>query len=126
MNAIDEHLARFEGEQLATLQHLRQTIARLLPGAVECIKYRMPAFTVNGKAVAGFDGFTNHCSYFPHSGSVIAAVGPLPEWCEGAKGTLRFPIGRRLPDDLVRRLIDVRLAEIETAAAQRSRRSMRG
>jgi len=72
----------------------------------------MPCFAVEGKAVAGFDGYKAHCSYFPHSGRVLDHVGPLPDWATADRGTLRFPIGKRLPKALVRRLIRVRLDEI--------------
>jgi uncharacterized protein YdhG (YjbR/CyaY superfamily) len=112
VSPIDQHFDKFQGEQLATLQHLRLLIVDLLPTATECIKYGMPAFTVQGKAVAGIDGFKAHCSYFPHSGSVLEKAGPLPTWAEASQGTLRFPIGQRLPKALVRRLIRIRLDEI--------------
>ena len=72
----------------------------------------MPAFEIDGKVIAGFDGFKNHCSYFPHSGAVLEAVGDIPDWCEASKGTLKFPIGKKLPKTLVRRLISVRRRQI--------------
>lgn len=123
-SVIDSYLSKFEGGQLESLQQLRSTIKRLLPDAEECLKYKMPAFTVGGKTVAGFDGFKNHNSYFPHSGGVIAKVQGIPSWCEADRGTLRFPIGRSLPVALVKRLIVARLDEIaEAAATKKTRRS---
>jgi uncharacterized protein YdhG (YjbR/CyaY superfamily) len=119
MSPIDEHLRRFDGEQAASLHHLRDTISAIVPDAEETISYGMPTFKVGGKAVAGFDGFARHCSYFPHSSRVIDQVGDLPAWCEFSKGALRFPIGRQLPEDLVRRLVDARLAEIAAAGSRR-------
>jgi uncharacterized protein YdhG (YjbR/CyaY superfamily) len=112
VSVIDDHLERFDGEQAVSLRHLCDTIRSILPEAEETISYGMPAFKVGGKAVAGFDGFARHCSYFPHSSSVLLTVGELPDWCELSTGTLRFPIGRQLPEELVRRLVDARLAEI--------------
>ncbi len=112
MSVIDEYLATLPEPQRATLAALCETLRELLPGAEERLSYRMPCFAVRGKAVAGFDGFTQHCSYFPHSGSVLATVGELPAWVDAQGGTLRFPIGRRLPKSLVKRLIRVRLDEI--------------
>ena len=109
---IDRHLRKFEGKQLESLQYLCDTLRNLLPGAEECISYGIPTFKVDGKAVAGFEGYKNHCSYFPFSGNVVDKVEPLPVWCDSARGTLRFPIGRRLPVALVKRLVKARLAEI--------------
>jgi uncharacterized protein YdhG (YjbR/CyaY superfamily) len=111
MNAIDRHLAKFSGEQLESLSHLRETIHSIVPQAEECMSYGMPAFSINGKVVAGFDGFKKHCSYFPHSGSVLEEIESFPEWCEVSKGTLKFPIGKKLPKSLVRKLISVRRRE---------------
>ena len=112
MSAIDRHLKKFSGEQLETLQHLLETILSIVPQAKETISYGMPAFEIDGKVVAGFEGFKKHCSYFPHSGSVIEELESFPEWCEVSKGTLKFPIGKKLPKTLVRKLISVRRRQI--------------
>ena len=112
MSVIDRHLKKFSGEQLETLQHLRETILSIVPNAKETISYGMPAFEIDGKVVAGFDGFKKHCSYFPHSGSVLEELETFPDWCEVSKGTLKFPIGKKLPKSLVRKLISVRRKQI--------------
>ena len=112
MSVIDRHLKKFSGEQLETLQHLRETILSIVPQAKETLSYGMPAFEIDGKVVAGFDGFKKHCSYFPHSGSVLEELDDFPEWCEVSKGTLKFPIGKKLPKTLVRKLISVRRRQI--------------
>lgn len=109
---IDDHLASLPTPQRETLSVLRDTLRELLPTAEERISYRMPCFAVEGKAVAGFDGFKDHCSYFPHSGSVLTAVEGYPDWAEVDGGTLRFPIGKKLPKALVRKLIRARLDQI--------------
>ena len=109
MSVIDRHLAKFSGEQRESLSHLRETILSIVPQAEECLSYGMPAFAINGKVVAGFK---KHCSYFPHSGSVLEEIESFPEWCEVSKGTLRFPIGKKLPKSLVRKLISVRRREL--------------
>lgn len=113
---VDAHLAKLPEPQRSTLTALRATLRTVLPDAEECLKYGMPAFVVNGRAVAGYDGFKHHCSYFPHSGSVLERVGDLPDWTEASKGTLRFPVDRPLGITLVRRLVKARLEQIASAA----------
>ena len=120
MSVIDRHLKKFSGAQLETLQHLRETILSIVPQAKETLSYGMPAFEIDGKVVAGFDGFKNHCSYFPHSGSVLEELEDFPEWCEVSKGTLKFPIGKKLPKTLVRKLISVRRRQITEKQKGRS------
>lgn len=89
---IDSHLARFDSPQRETLARLHDTLRELLPDAEEYVSYNMPCFKVNGVAVAGFDGFKRHCSYFPHGGNVVGQATGLPAWCTvGSTGTLQFP-----------------------------------
>ena len=38
------------------------------------ISYRVPAFRLHGKVIAGFAAFKNHLSYLPFSGSVLSQV----------------------------------------------------
>ena len=110
---VDEHLGALPQPQRDTLTSLRATLRALLPDAEECISYNMPCFKVDGVAVAGFDGFKNHCSYFPHSGNVVSELTGLPSWSTVAtKGTLQFPVDRPLPKTLVRQLVRLRLREI--------------
>ena len=118
---ITAHLKALPQPQRDTLAVLRATLHELLPDAVECISYNMPCFKVDGVAVAGFDGFKKHCSYFPHSGNVVEQVTGIPEWCTVAtKGTLQFPVDRPLPKTLVRKLVQARRREI--AEKQRAKR----
>ena len=118
---IASHLATLPQPQRDTLTALRATLRDLLPNASESLSYNMPCFKVDGVAVAGFDGFKSHCSYFPHSGNVVDQITGVPEWCTVAsKGTLQFPVDRPLPKTLVRKLVQARLREI--AARQGSKR----
>ncbi len=120
---IDTHLERFEPPQRGTLSALRDTLRELLPDAEECISYNMPCFKVDGVAVAGFDGFKRHCSYFPHSGNIVGQVSGIPAWCTvSSRGTLQFPVDRPLPRALVQRLVRARLSEIDQRPTTTKRR----
>ena len=122
VSPIDSHLAQFDPPQRDTLAALRDTLRELLPDAEECISYNMPCFKVDGVAIAGFDGFKKHCSYFPHSGNVVGQVTGIPAWCTVAStGTLQFPVDRPLPKALVRRLVQARLREIAARQAPKTR-----
>jgi uncharacterized protein YdhG (YjbR/CyaY superfamily) len=111
---VDEYIAAAPEPQRSTLTQLRAMLASILPEAEEGISYGVPAFKVGGKAVAGYAHAKHHCSYFPHSGSVISHVEPeLLAGYDWSKGTLRFSVDR-VPDDvLVRRLVEIRLAMIK-------------
>lgn len=110
--AVDEYLADAPEPQRSTLMQLRETLRELLTEATEEISYGMPAFKVGGKAVAGYGYFKNHCSYFPHSRSVLGQAADELASYEWSKGTLKFPIDQPLPRPLVKRLVNVRLEEL--------------
>lgn len=122
---MDRHLGTLPEPQRTTLATLRVTLRRALPDADECIKYRMPCFAVDGVGVAAYDGFTRHGSYFPMSGNVLAQVGPTGEATVTTTGTLPFPLDRSLDEALVRRLVEVRLAEIAGKRRTTRRRDRR-
>lgn len=110
---IDEYLAGFSGRQRESLEKLRRTLREELPDAEEGMSYGLPCFKVGGRAIAGFGGYKNHNSYFPHSGSVLERVSSIPEWCSLSKGTLRFPLDRDLSRTLVQRLIRAKFADLK-------------
>ena len=109
---VDEYLRALEEPQRVTLQELRRTILEIVPGAEQVISYRLPAFRVQGKTVAGFAAFKNHLSYLPFSGSVLPRLAEQLAGYAMTKSSLHFPVDRPLPKALVRELIATRLAEV--------------
>ena len=111
---IDDYLATLEPAKRDALQALRERILKRLPDAEQCISYSMPGFRVDGKVLVGIAAFTEHLSWFPHSGKVIPAVAKDPatthlldpyDW---SHGTLRFRVDQVLPDELIDTLIAVK------------------
>lgn len=118
---IDAYLAGLEEPKRSTLERLRQSILAVVPDAEECISYGMPAFRVDGKVVAGFAAFKNHLAYLPHSGSVIDQLSDELTGYSSTPGSLHFPLNEPLPDEVVARLIEVRLSQVrERSTAKKS------
>ena len=111
--AVDEYLRALEEPKRSTLQTLRRTILEIVPEAEQVISYRVPAFRVGGKTVAGFAAFKDHLSYLPFSGSVLAQLADDLGGYAMTKSSLHFPVDRALPKPLVRKLIAVRIAELD-------------
>ena len=109
---VDEYLSAVEEPKRSTLQTLRRTILEIVPEAEQVISYRVPAFRVRGKTVAGFAAFKNHLSYLPFSGSVLGQLADELEGYTTTKSSLHFPVDRPLPTALVKQLIALRLAEV--------------
>jgi uncharacterized protein YdhG (YjbR/CyaY superfamily) len=91
---------------------MRADLRAILADATETISYGMPAFKVGGKAVAGYAYFKTHCSYFPHSGSVLPQISEELSGYEWSKGTLRFGVNEPLPRSLLETLVNTRVQEL--------------
>lgn len=118
MSPVDEHLARFTGDQLAALTATVATIRRALPGAVEVISYGMPTFKAGdatGPAVIGLDGFARHNSLFPYSGSITREFADELGRYEQTKGSIHFPLDRPFPATLLKRILKARIREINAS-----------
>jgi uncharacterized protein YdhG (YjbR/CyaY superfamily) len=109
---VNEYLEGIEEPKRGTLEALRQAILEVVPDAEQVISYRVPAFRLGGKTIAGFAAFKKHLSYLPFSGSVLPKLTDELEGYTMTKSALHFPIDRPLPKALVQKLIAVRLAEI--------------
>jgi len=109
---VDAYLAGVAEPKRSTLEAVRRSILAVVPDADEGISYGTPAFRVDGKVVAGLAAFTNHLAYLPHSGSVLADLGDHLAGYECTRGSLHFAIDEPLPDDLVRRLVEAKLAQL--------------
>ena len=108
---VDAYLRGLEEPKRTTLQTLRRTILEIVPEAEEVISYRVPAFRVGAKTVAGFAAFKDHLSYLPFSGSVLDKLADELDGYTMTKSSLHFPVDRALPKPLVEKLIAVRLAD---------------
>jgi uncharacterized protein YdhG (YjbR/CyaY superfamily) len=108
---IDQYLEGLDEPKRETLGQLRQEILNVLPEAEQGMSYRLPAFKVRGKTIAGFAAFKNHLSYLPHSGSVFPQLKDELKGYTTSSGALRFDIGQPLPATLVEKLIAVRLRQ---------------
>jgi uncharacterized protein YdhG (YjbR/CyaY superfamily) len=119
---IDEYIAGFPEDVRAVLQQVRSTIRRAAPEAEETISYAIPTFKLAGKYLIYFAGHTKHVGLYP----VPAADGELGEEIasyQAGKGTLRFPLDRPIPFDLITKVVQLRAREnLERAEAKRQKK----
>jgi uncharacterized protein YdhG (YjbR/CyaY superfamily) len=109
---VDVYLSAIDEPKRSTLEAVRRSIRAAVPQAEEGISYGMPAFRVRGKVVAGFAAFKNHLAYLPHSGTVLVELADEIAGYECTSGSLHFAIDEPLPDHLVRRLVETKLAQL--------------
>jgi uncharacterized protein YdhG (YjbR/CyaY superfamily) len=106
---IDEYIAAFPGETRKILETMRQTISKAAPDATEVIAYGIPTFWLNGNLVH-FAAFKNHIGFFPTPAGIDAFRDRLSSF-RLSKGTVRFPLEKPIPYDLVEAITAFRVQE---------------
>ncbi len=109
---VTAHLKKFDKPQRDALQAVRLIISEALPEADEVIKYGIPTFAIGGKGVIGFDGFKNHNSIFPYSGSLALRMKEELAKYEQTKGSIHFDKEKPLPKGLLKKIIKERLKQM--------------
>jgi uncharacterized protein YdhG (YjbR/CyaY superfamily) len=114
---VDEYLAALAPEKRAPMEAIRAAIldvtGTMAPEAVEAISYKMPAVKLRGRLLVSYQEFTAHVSLFPVSAMVAEALGDEVAPYLNGKATLRLPLGKPIPVELVRRIVEVRVREVE-------------
>ncbi len=117
-NNIDEFIAGYPKEIQKLLQQIRKTIQKAAPDAEEAIKYGIPTFTLNGNLVH-FSAFKNHIGFYPAPSGLEAFKKELSKY-EGSKGTVRFPLDKPLPLDLITKIVKYRVKKnLEKSTAKK-------
>ena len=106
------YFAAQPAEQRRMLKRLRDIARAVAPGAEDAWSYRMPALRLDGKILVYYAGFRAHVSLFPMTDRIRRAFATELKTYRTSKGTIQFPVGKRLPVTLVKRLIKARIAEL--------------
>ena len=101
-DTVESYLASFPDEVRPVLEQVRKTIRTAVPGAEETISYDIPTFKLGGRAVVYFAGWKHHVSVYPIPQADEALERDLAPF-RAAKGTLKFPLDRPVPYELIGR-----------------------
>lgn len=105
---IEAYIAQFPAEVQAILVQLRAVIKAAAPEAIEKISYQMPAYYLNGMLVS-FAVWKGHIGFYPRTPG-MEKIAELSAY-QGTKGSVHFPLDKPLPYELIRRLVEARVAE---------------
>jgi len=112
---VDEYISNQPPETQRALEELRSVIWQAAPNATELMNYNIPAFAL----VAGgkrdqqimIAGYKKHVGFYPHPTAIEAFSDELTEY-KFAKGSIQFPLDKPIPKDLVIRMVEYRLAQL--------------
>src|SRR5215468_808530 len=108
---VDEYLAAVPEPARTTLNKVRAAIRSVVPKeTTEVISYGIPGFRYK-RMLVWYAAFADHCSLFP-TASVIAKFQDELKGYKISKGTIQFPVDKPIPTALVRKMVRIRLADV--------------
>ena len=109
-NNVDEYIASFPTQVQGVLQEIRGGCHAAVPASGEMISYGIPTITLDGKYVVYFAGWAHHVSVYPVPAGDQAYQAEIAPY-RSAKGTLKFPLGKPLPYELIQKTAALLAAE---------------
>ena len=120
--AIDAYLAGFSGPVRDRLETMRRIIREEAPSAIERFAYQMPTYALGGKNLVHFAGFARHIGFYPTPSGIEAFAPEIAGYVQG-KGSVQFPLDRDLPEELIRKIVRLRVKETQDALAAKAAKS---
>ena len=119
---VDEYFSVLPAKTKTHMKDMRTAIKKAAPQAEELISYNMPAFKCQGMLVY-YAAHTEHIGFYPVSSAIRAFEKDLVKY-ERSKGTIRFPLDKPIPIDLVRKIVKFRVNEnAEKAIAKEKKKA---
>ncbi|HYL26280.1 MAG TPA: DUF1801 domain-containing protein [Candidatus Nitrosotalea sp.] len=120
--SVNEYLdAAHEGVR-RVLERVRGILRKAVPAGEETIAYNIPTLKLRGKTVLHFAGWKDFVSVYPANSRVAAEFGAEIAPYLFEKSTLRFPVERALPAELIERIAKFRAAEIMSTGGKQPAR----
>jgi uncharacterized protein YdhG (YjbR/CyaY superfamily) len=113
---IEEYINAAPAEVQEKLIQLHQCIRKAAPGAIENLKWRMPAYSYQ-KILVTFAGFKNHIGFYPMPSAMEAFKKELGNYKMG-EGSVQFPLHKPLPLILISKIVKFRVKESKEGTIQ--------
>jgi len=96
------------------LEDLRRIICSQNSDIEEYIGYQMPAFRYKNKPLVYFAGYKKHIGFYPGAEGIKKFQSEFTiRKYKFSKGAVQFPLSEKLPAELIRKIIQFRMDEIE-------------
>ncbi len=106
---IDEYIAVQPPSVRPLMEKMRSVIHAAAPESEETFGYGVPAFRQKGVLVY-FAAFKNHIGFYPTASGIKAFAKDLASY-DTSEGTVRFPLDKAMPYDLVTKMVKFRVKE---------------
>jgi uncharacterized protein YdhG (YjbR/CyaY superfamily) len=111
-HAVDEYLAGLPDDERNALEELRQLVKAMVPEVQERISYGATVIFALKRDLVGFASQKKHLSFFTMNPELASAMRDEIEGTHEMSGaTIHFTPDNRLPEALVRKILQARLKE---------------
>ncbi len=117
--AVDAYLAAQPEPARGRLVELRALARAEAPAAEERMAYGLPTWRLRENLIH-FGGFTHHVGVYPGAAAMVAFADELKGY-PTSKGAIQIPHAVPLPLELVRRILQWRLAEVAKLPERRKK-----
>ena len=107
--SVGEYIKAAPKEARKKLREMRACILKAAPGAMEGLKWGMPAFSFK-RILVTFAAHQNHIGFYPTPSAVEAFAKELSKF-NTARGSIQFPLHQPLPLPLIRKITEFRVQE---------------
>jgi uncharacterized protein YdhG (YjbR/CyaY superfamily) len=111
VKSIDEYIATYPDSTQVILNKIRKIVREVAPEATEKMSYGIPTFWY-GRNFMHFGGYSKHIGFYPGTSTVIAFKDQLTEY-ETSKGTVRFPLDKPIPYELIRSITEYNISSLK-------------
>lgn len=115
---VDEYIASAPKEARVAMNQIRAAIKEAVPNAKEKISYEIPFYEYKYPGYKGrmayFGAFKNHISLFIVPEKVPDDLSKQIKPYKKSKSALHFPTGTKVPVLLIKKLVKLRMKEIDT------------
>ncbi len=118
MGELTDYLEGLDEPARGALTHVCDVARQAVPGLDEGRSYGVPALIHQRNPLVGVQATAKHLSVIPYSSEVVAAVAPELEGFSVTKGTIHFTPEHPVPDSVLRRMVELRKAEIDARACR--------
>ncbi|MBM7794912.1 iron chaperone [Paenarthrobacter ilicis] len=112
MGTVTDYLDSVTADNRPALKRIVEIARELAPDAEEGVSYGMPALLVDGKGLVSVMETRKHLALYPFSGQILPTMSEELGGYSWSPGTLRFSADHPVPDSMVRRILETRLAAI--------------
>ncbi len=113
-STMDEYVASLTPPAQAAFEELRRRVKAAVPESNETISYQIGTFDLHGKHLLHVAGWKRHIGAYPIP-DVDGALAVEVDGYRSGKSTMRFPLDRPIPFDLILRLVTLRAGQLTTA-----------